>query len=162
MKSVFDFSVIDNSGKMLSLSSYKGNVLLIVNTASKCGFTPQYKGLEELYQQYKDQGLVVLGFPCDQFGHQEPGSNAEIASFCELNYGVSFPLMSKVEVNGAGAIPLYNYLKREANGWFGSRIKWNFTKFLISRDGTRVERFSPLTSPERLRKKIERLLAEAF
>lgn len=162
MKSVFDFSVIDNFEKMLSLSSYKGNVLLIVNTASKCGFTPQYKGLEELYQQYKDQGLVVLGFPCDQFGHQEPGSNAEIASFCELNYGVSFPLMSKVEVNGAGAIPLYNYLKREANGWFGSRIKWNFTKFLISRDGTRVERFSPLTSPERLRKKIERLLAEPF
>lgn len=158
MTTVYDFTVKDNRGNEIRLSDYRDKVILIVNTASKCGFTPQYKGLEELYLRYKDQGLVILGFPCDQFGHQEPGNDSEIASFCELNYGVSFPIMSKIEVNGKNAHPLFGYLKKQAGGWFCNAIKWNFTKFLIARDGKVVDRFSPITKPEQLASKIEALL----
>lgn len=160
MQTVFDFEVARASGDLLSLSDYRGKVLLVVNTASKCGFTPQYEGLEALYRKYKERGLVILGFPCDQFGHQEPGSMDEIKTFCQINYGVSFPILHKVEVNGAGAIPLYEWLKGQARGWFGRRVKWNFTKFLISRDGRRVKRFCPLTRPRSLERYIEALLAE--
>lgn len=160
MQTVFDFEVATSSGELCNLSEYRGKVLLVVNTASKCGFTPQYEGLEALYRKYKDRGLVVLGFPCDQFGHQEPGNMNEIKTFCQINYGVSFPILQKVEVNGSGAIPLYQWLKSQTKGWFGSRVKWNFTKFLISSDGKRVQRFSPITSPKSLERHIEKLLAE--
>jgi glutathione peroxidase len=156
--SIFDFSAIGNDGKEISLKSYEGKVLLVVNTASKCGFTPQYKGLESLYKKYKDRGLVVLGFPCDQFAHQEPGSDAEIASFCELNFGVTFPLMSKVDVNGANAHPVFAYLKEKAPGAIGGAIKWNFTKFLVGRDGKKVTRFASTTEPDKLEKDIEALI----
>ncbi|MBR1575305.1 MAG: glutathione peroxidase [Bacteroidales bacterium] len=158
MATIYDFKALDNKGAEVDFSQYKGKVLLIVNTASKCGFTPQYDGLEALYKKYKDQGLVVIGFPCDQFAHQEPGTDEEIAQFCRLNHGVTFPLMSKIEVNGDGAHPIYKYLKGEAKGLLGSAIKWNFTKFLISRDGTRIERFAPTTTPEALDDKIAALL----
>lgn len=159
--SVYDFSATTNKGAVLELSELRGKVLLIVNTASKCGLTPQYKALEELHQRYADRGLVVLGFPCDQFGHQEPGTDEEIESFCSLNYGVSFTMMQKIEVNGAGAHPLYQYLRKRAGGWFGNSIKWNFTKFLVSADGQVIKRYAPITKPERLAEDIERLLAEA-
>ena len=139
---------------------YKGKVLMVVNTASKCGFTPQYKGLEALYQKYKDQGLVILGFPCDQFAHQEPGDDAQIAQFCEINFGVTFPLMKKIDVNGDNADPVFKFLKSKTRGLLGSSVKWNFTKFLISRDGSRIERFAPVTTPESLDKKIADWLAE--
>ena len=158
MATIYDFKALNNKGAEVDFADYKGKVLLIVNTASKCGFTPQYDGLEALYKKYKDQGLVVIGFPCDQFAHQEPGSNAEIAEFCRLNHGVTFPLMSKIEVNGDGAHPIYKYLKTAAKGTFGNAIKWNFTKFLISRDGSKVERFAPTTTPEALDSKIAELL----
>lgn len=158
MKTVYDFTAKNNKGKDMDFTQFKGKVLLIINTASKCGFTPQYKGLEELYKKYKDQGLAVIGFPCDQFGHQEPGSNEEIASFCEMNYGVSFPIMEKIEVNGKNASPIFKYLKSKAGGLFGSRIKWNFTKFLISRDGQTIKRFSPIKNPKSLEKYIEKML----
>jgi glutathione peroxidase len=150
MPNVYDFSAKLNDGSEKPLGDYRGKVLLIVNTASKCGFTPQYKGLEELYQEYRGQGLEVLGFPCDQFGHQEPGNDKEIRSFCELNYGVTFPLFSKIEVNGANQHPLYKYLKSEAGGLLGDDIKWNFTKFLIDRDGTVLDRFAPVTTPAQI------------
>jgi glutathione peroxidase len=152
--SVFELSARGNDGRDVGLDKYAGKVLLVVNTASKCGFTPQYKGLEELYEKYKDRGLVVLGFPCDQFGRQEPGSDAEIASFCELNFGVTFPLMSKIEVNGKAAHPVYAFLKSKARG----SIKWNFTKFLVERDGRSVKRFAPTTVPAKLAKSIEAAL----
>ena len=158
MATIYDFKALNNKGAEVDFADYKGKVLLIVNTASKCGFTPQYDGLEALYKKYKDQGLVVIGFPCDQFAHQEPGSDAEIAEFCRLNHGVTFPLMSKIEVNGDGAHPIYKYLKTTAKGTFGNAIKWNFTKFLISRDGLKVERFAPTTTPEALDSKIAKLL----
>ena len=158
MATIYDFKALNNKGAEVDFADYKGKVLLIVNTASKCGFTPQYDGLEALYKKYKDQGLVVIGFPCDQFAHQEPGSDAEIAEFCRLNHGVTFPLMSKIEVNGDGAHPIYKYLKTAAKGTFGNAIKWNFTKFLISRDGSKVERFAPTTTPEALDSKIAELL----
>ncbi|HMM01921.1 MAG: glutathione peroxidase [Dysgonomonas sp.] len=158
MKTIYDFTAKNNKGKDMDFTQFKGKVLLIINTASKCGFTPQYKGLEELYKKYKDQGLAVIGFPCDQFGHQEPGSNEEIASFCEMNYGVSFPIMEKIEVNGKNASPIFKYLKSKAGGLFGSRIKWNFTKFLISRDGQTIKRFSPIKNPKSLEKYIEKML----
>ena len=158
MASIYDFKALNNKGKEVDFADYKGNVLLIVNTASKCGFTPQYDGLEALWKKYQDQGLVVIGFPCDQFAHQEPGSDAEIAEFCRLNHGVTFPLMSKIEVNGEGAHPIYKYLKSETKGLFGSAIKWNFTKFLISRDGSKIERFAPTVKPESLEDKIKSLL----
>lgn len=156
--SIYDFTALDNRGQPFRLSDHEGKVLLIVNTASKCGFTPQYQGLETLYERYRDQGLVVIGFPCNQFGGQEPGVDAEIATFCALNYGVSFPIMSKVEVNGLGAHPLFKYLKSRAKGWLGSRIKWNFTKFLVSRDGTIIRRYAPITKPEALEGDILQLL----
>ena len=157
---LYDFSAKLNNGTDRSLSDYKGKVLLIVNTASECGFTPQYKGLQELYAKYHHRGLEVLGFPCDQFGHQEPGSDAEIQSFCELNYGVTFPIFSKIEVNGTGTHPLYKFLKNEKGGLLGDAIKWNFTKFLVDKQGTVVERFAPQTAPERISADIERELAK--
>lgn len=160
MSTVYDFVVRDITGHDISLSDYRGKVLLIVNTASQCGFTPQYAGLEQLNRDLADKGLVVLGFPCNQFGHQEPGDAAEIASFCKLTYDVSFPLFAKIDVNGPDASPLYGWLKEQAPGLFGSKsIKWNFTKFLIDRNGKVVRRFAPATKPETLRRKIEALLA---
>ena len=160
MASIYDFSALDNKGREVNFSSFEGKVLLIVNTASKCGFTPQYKGLEALYKKYKDQGLVIVGFPCDQFAHQEPGTDSEIAQFCEINFGVTFPLMKKIDVNGDDAHPIYKYLKTATKGFLGNSIKWNFTKFLISKDGTKVERFSPTTKPEALDRRIADFLAE--
>jgi glutathione peroxidase len=156
--SIYDFLAKLNSGTDQSLAGYKGKVLLIVNTASQCGFTPQYKGLQELYAKFHDKGLEVLGFPCDQFGHQEPGNDDEIKSFCQVNYGVNFPLFSKIEVNGAGAHPLYKFLKSEKGGLLGDNIKWNFTKFLVDKQGNVVERFAPTTTPEAISSKIEALL----
>jgi glutathione peroxidase len=146
------------SGEQKTLADYSGKAVLVVNTASKCGFTPQYKGLEALWQQYKDQGLVILGFPCNQFGQQEPGDEAEISEFCEVNFGVTFPLFKKVEVNGSNAHPLFVELKKRAPGVLGSEaIKWNFTKFLIGPDG-KVERYAPATKPSALKADIEKLL----
>ncbi len=159
MSSVFDFTSKTTAGGDLPLDQYRGKVLLIVNTASKCGFTPQFAGLEELYEKYREQGLEVLGFPCNQFAGQDPGSNDEIQEFCQLNYGVSFPMMGKIEVNGSGADPLYKHLKKEAKGALGSeRIKWNFTKFLVDRDGNVVKRYAPQTKPSQLESDIEALL----
>jgi glutathione peroxidase len=147
--SVYDFKARAINGNDISLDTYRGKVLLIVNVASKCGFTPQYKGLESLYEKYKDQGLVVLGFPCNQFGGQEPGDEKEILSFCDLNYGVTFPLFSKIDVNGANTHPLYGYLKTAKPGILGTEaIKWNFTKFLIDRKGDPIHRYAPSDKPE--------------
>ena len=157
-ESLFEFSATANNGKPVDLGAYEGKVLLVVNTASKCGFTPQYKGLEELYRKYKDRGFVILGFPCDQFAHQEPGSDADIASFCQINYGVSFPLMAKVEVNGKGTHPVFKFLKAKTPGLLGDSIKWNFTKFLVGKDGSTVKRFAPTTEPLELEVDIEALL----
>ena len=184
MNTIYGFKALSNKGKDVNFADYQGKVLLIVNTASKCGFTPQYDGLEALYQKYKDQGLVIIGFPCDQFGHQEPGTNEEIEEFCRLNHGVTFPLMSKIEVNGDGAHPIYQWLKSQA-GFAGfdpahpltkilddmftkadpdyaskPDIKWNFTKFLISRKGTVVCRFEPTTEPQGMEGSIETELAK--
>jgi glutathione peroxidase len=157
---IYDFSAKLNDGKDKKFSAYKGKVLLIVNTASRCGFTPQYKGLQELYAKYKDRGFDLLAFPCDQFGHQEPGENDEIKEFCELNYGVEFPLFSKIDVNGDNAHPLYKFLKSAKGGLLGDAIKWNFTKFLVDKQGKVVERYAPMTSPERIAPDIEKQLAE--
>jgi glutathione peroxidase len=160
MASIYDFSAQDIHGKPVPLKGYKGRVLLIVNTASQCGFTPQYKGLQALWEQYEPQGLTVLGFPSNEFGGQEPGDNDEIASFCELNFGVNFPLMAKVEVNGAQAHPLYQWLKAAKPGLLGSEaIKWNFTKFLIGRDGAVLKRYAPQDAPEKMGKDIAAALA---
>jgi glutathione peroxidase len=159
MSNVFDFEAKRIDGTLTSLREFEGQVILIVNTASECGFTPQYQGLQELYQEYQPRGLAVLGFPCNQFGKQEPGSTEEIKQFCEANYGVKFPMFAKVEVNGAAAHPLFRWLKREARGLIGSqRIKWNFTKFLVDRKGNAVRRFAPRTKPQDLQRHIERLL----
>ncbi len=159
MSTVFDFEADLSGGEKKSLADYRGKVLLIVNTASKCGFTPQFDGLEKLYETYHERGLEVLGFPCNQFGHQDPGSNDEILEFCQLNYSVKFPMFAKIEVNGGNAHPLYQHLKAEAPGVLGSKnIKWNFTKFLVNRDGDVVERFGPQTKPEDIAPKIEALL----
>jgi len=159
MSSVYDFTANSLDGKPVSLRDYTGKVLLIVNTASKCGFTPQYEGLEALYQQYRERGLAVLGFPCNQFGAQEPGSADEIGSFCQKNYGVSFPMFEKIDVNGDGAHPLYRWLKSSAKGLLGSEaIKWNFTKFLVDRQGRVIDRFAPTTKPEDLKSNVEALL----
>lgn len=159
--STFDFKAQDIAGKDVDLSQYKGKVLLIVNTASNCGFTPQYKGLEQVYEQFKDKGAVVLGFPCNQFGGQEPKGEAEIGAFCEKNFGVTFPLFSKVEVNGANAHPLFQHLKKEAPGLLGTEgIKWNFTKFLVRKDGRVYKRYAPNTAPQELVADMEKLLAE--
>ena len=159
MTAVQDFSARDLSGSDVPLAQFRGRVLLVVNTASRCGFTPQYAGLERLHEDLSPRGFAVLGFPCNQFGAQEPGEAAEIAQFCETNFGVRFPMFAKVEVNGPGAHPLYQWLKREAKGLLGSQaIKWNFTKFLIGRDGNVVRRYAPNTTPEAIRADIERLL----
>jgi glutathione peroxidase len=160
MPSVYDFEAEQIAGQTVSLNQFRGQVMLIVNTASACGFTPQFAGLEELHKTYGPQGLVVLGFPCNQFGAQDRGSNSEIASFCQLNYGVSFPMMAKIEVNGSQAHPLYQWLVREARGVLGTKsIKWNFTKFLIGKDGTVRKRYAPYTDPRRLHRDIEAALA---
>ena len=157
--SMHDFEATDITGTPLRLSGLAGKLVLIVNTASQCGFTPQFGGLEALWQSYRDRGLVVLGFPSNQFGQQEPGDNAQIASFCQLNYGVSFPMMAKVEVNGAAAHPLYRWLKKEAPGLLGSQaIKWNFTKFLVGRDGQVIRRYAPQDAPAKLAADIEAAL----
>ena len=158
--SFYEYSAKLNNGTVKKLSTYKGKVLLVVNTASQCGFTPQYKGLQELYAKYKDRGFAVLAFPCDQFGHQEPGSDDEIASFCETTYGIDFPLFSKIEVNGDNAHPVYKLLKSEKGGLLGDAIKWNFTKFLIDKQGNVVDRYAPLTPPDNIARDIERELAK--
>ena len=160
-KTLFDFSSTSIAGRRADYAARRGHVFLIVNTASACGFTPQFKGLEKLWEDYRDRGLVVVGYPCNQFGAQDPGSNDEIASFCEMNYGVSFPMMAKVDVNGERADPVFQWLKREAPGMLGSEvIKWNFTKFLIGRDGHVIKRFAPNEDPENLRRDIEAALAD--
>ncbi len=159
MTTIADFTVTTNRGENLDLAGKLGNVLLVVNTASKCGFTPQYDGLEELYQKYKDRGFEVLGFPCNQFGHQEPGNADEIAQFCKLNYGVTFPLMEKIDVNGPDASPLFDWMKKEARGVMGTTsIKWNFTKFLIDREGNVVKRYGSTDTPASIARDIEKLL----
>ena len=159
MSSIADFTVATNKGEPLDLSDKLGTVLLVVNTASKCGFTPQYDGLEELYQAYKDKGFEVLAFPCNQFGGQEPGNAEEIAEFCKVNFGLTFPLMAKVEVNGPEASPLFDWMKAEKPGLMGSKaIKWNFTKFLIGRDGHVAKRYGPTDAPKTIAKDIEQLL----
>ena len=159
MASLYDFSVKDIHGKTVKLERYKGKVLLIVNTASECGFTPQYKGLEALYRKLHGKGFEILGFPCNQFGAQEPGNEKEIASFCEVNYGVTFPLFAKIDVNGRHAAPLYKLLKKEQTGLLGSEaIKWNFTKFLVDRKGKVVARYAPNTEPASLEADIAKLL----
>ncbi|WP_144496892.1 glutathione peroxidase [Bacillus toyonensis] len=158
---VYDFSAETITGEDKSLKDYKGKALLIVNVASKCGFTPQYKGLQEVYDKYKDQGLEILGFPCNQFGGQEPGTEADITSFCELNYGVNFPMFAKVDVKGDKAHPLYTYMTEQAPGLLGMKaVKWNFTKFLIGKDGKVVGRFAPQTKPVDLEVEIEKVLGE--
>ena len=158
--SIYDFEALSIDGASVPLSRYRGQVMLIVNTASACGFTPQFTGLEKLHQQYGPKGLAVIGFPCNQFASQDPGDNAQIASFCQKNYGVSFPMMAKIEVNGAGAHPLYQWLKHEAPGLLGSEgIKWNFTKFLIGRDGRVIKRYAPQDTPEKIAQDIEAALA---
>ena len=177
---IYDFTAESNAGEQVNFKDYKGKVLLVVNTASKCGFTPQYDGLEALYQKYKDQGFVIVGFPCDQFAGQEPGSNEEIAEFCRINHGVTFPLMAKTDVNGENAEPIFEYLKAQApteayNGIKGkatrvmlkglsktakkeSDILWNFTKFLVNRDGTVIKRYAPITTPEEIEKDLQGML----
>ena len=159
MTRILDFEALDISGRTVRLADQAGKLLLIVNTASQCGFTPQFAGLEKLWQTYRDRGLVVMGFPSNEFGRQDPGSNDEIASFCQLNYGVSFPMMAKVDVNGGDAHPLFQWLKTEAPGLLGSKaVKWNFTKFLVGRDGQVIKRYAPLDKPESLAADIEAAL----
>ena len=153
-----DFTATSLTGVETPLSTYDGQVVLVVNTASKCGLTPQYEGLEQLYREHKDEGLVVLGFPCDQFAHQEPGSSEEISDFCTMNYGVSFPMFARIDVNGEDAHPLFRWLKEERSGLLGGAIKWNFTKFLIGRDGQVLDRFAPTTTPDKLEPDVEKAL----
>lgn len=155
---IYQFKAKTIDGIEKSMEEYKGKVLLIVNTASRCGFTPQYEGLEKLYRAYKDKGFFVLGFPCNQFLNQEPASNEEIKSFCSLNFGVSFPMFAKINVNGDDAHPIFKFLQSKAPGIFGKKIKWNFTKFLVDKEGNVVRRYSPATKPERIEKDIKRLL----
>lgn len=160
MTTIYDFQAQQINGKSVALEQFRGKAMLIVNTASACGFTPQFAGLEELHKTYAQKGLVVLGFPCNQFGAQDKGSNEEIAEFCQLNYGVSFPMMEKIDVNGSGAHPLFQYLTKEAPGLLGSKaIKWNFTKFLIGKDGAVLKRYAPTDTPKSLAKDIESALA---
>ncbi len=159
MTSAYDFTAASIAGEDVDLSAFKGSVLLIVNVASKCGFTPQYESLEQLHREHSDEGLVVLGFPCDQFGNQEPGHEAQIAEFCSTTYGVSFPMFAKIEVNGDGAHPLYRWLRYEQSGMLGDAIKWNFTKFLVGRDGQVVKRYAPQTKPDQIEPDIAEALA---
>lgn len=156
--SIYDYSAEDIDGKIVPMDEYKGKVMLIVNTASKCGFTPQYTGLEKLYEDFKEQDFVVLGFPSNQFKEQEPGSDDDIKSFCEINYGVTFPLFSKVDVNGEDAHDLFKYIRKETKGLLGDSVKWNFTKFLVDRNGQVFKRFAPQTSPDKLVDDIKKLL----
>ena len=158
MAAIYDFHVKDNKGNDVSLKEYEGKVLLIVNTATGCGFTPQYEGLENLYQKYKDQGFEILDFPCNQFGNQAPGNDEEIHEFCTLRYHTTFPRMKKIDVNGENEDPLYTWLKKQKGGLFGSKIKWNFTKFLVDRSGNVVERFAPTDKPESIDAKVAALL----
>ena len=159
MTTIADFTVINNKGEQIDLKQKLGKIILVVNTASKCGFTPQYEGLEELFQQYREQGFEVLAFPCNQFGAQEPGNASEIAEFCKVNFGLTFPLMEKVDVNGDDASPLFDWMKAEKPGLMGSKaIKWNFTKFLIDREGNVVKRYAPTDAPKSIAKDIEKLL----
>jgi glutathione peroxidase len=158
MASIYDFTATSLAGEEVSLKRYEGQVLLIVNTASQCGFTPQYKGLQELHQAFSPRGFAVLGFPCNQFGHQEPGDAREIEQFCSTNYAVTFPMFAKIDVNGSNAHPLYQYLKGEKSGLLGSAIKWNFTKFLVDRAGQVVARYAPTAKPDGLTREIEVLL----
>ena len=157
-ETLFDLSFTDNHGQLVSLEQYRGKPVLVVNTASKCGFTPQYEGLQKLYSELGPKGLVVLGFPCDQFMNQEPGDDSQIEGFCQLNYGVSFPLSTKVDVNGKSEHPVFRFLKSRTGGLLGSRIKWNFTKFLVAPDGTTVTRFAPTTKPEALEADVKAML----
>jgi glutathione peroxidase len=154
-----DFTATSLTGVETPLSTYDGKVVLVANTASKCGLTPQYEGLEQLYRTHRDDGLVVLGFPCDQFGHQEPGEAEEISEFCTLNYGVTFPMFAKIEVNGSGTHPLFRWLKQERPGVLGGTVKWNFTKFLVGRDGQVLNRFAPTTAPDQLEPDVKAALA---
>ncbi len=158
IESFYQFTAQSLQGKAISMETYKGKTLLIVNTASKCGLTPQFEGLEKLYRKYKDKGLVILGFPCNQFANQEPGDEKSISEGCLINYGVTFPMFSKIEVNGENAHPIYKYLKKESGGIFGSKIKWNFTKFLVDAEGKPVKRFSPTTKPEKIGEYLEKFL----
>ncbi|MFZ6051816.1 glutathione peroxidase [Halocola ammonii] len=154
----YDFEANDLKGHKTSMKDYEGNLILVVNTASKCGLTPQYEGLEELYSKYKDRGFTILGFPCNQFGSQEPGDENDIEEFCQVNYGVSFPMFAKVDVNGSDAHPIFKYLKSEQGGFLGSKIKWNFTKFLIDRNGQPVKRFAPTTKPQKIESHIKKMI----
>lgn len=156
--SIYDFKVKAVDGDDISMSLFQGKVLLIVNTATKCGFTPQYEALQRLYDKYKEQGFEILDFPCNQFGHQAPGSNEEIGNFCELRYKTSFPRFAKIDVNGVKEEPIFRYLKQKKGGFMGDNIKWNFTKFLVSRDGQVIDRYAPITKPERIEKDILKLL----
>jgi glutathione peroxidase len=158
MTTLHDFSATSIDGREVDLSTYDGDVVLVVNTASKCGFTPQYEGLQKLQETYADRGFTVLGFPCDQFGHQEPGNEEEIATFCSTTYNVTFPMFAKIDVNGSDAHPVYQWLKKEQGGLLGGSIKWNFTKFLVGRDGRVIERYAPTTAPEKLTGDIEKAL----
>jgi glutathione peroxidase len=154
----YQFEATSLQGKKTSMEEFKGKTVLVVNTASKCGLTPQYKGLENLYLKYQNKGIVVLGFPCNQFANQEPGDEQSIAEVCQINYGVTFPMFAKVDVNGENAHPLFKYLKKELGGWFGSKIKWNFTKFLIDANGKPIKRFAPTTKPEEIDKYLEKIM----
>lgn len=156
--SIYDFKVKGINGKEVNLADYKGKVLLIVNTATGCGFTPQYEGLQDLYEKYEAQGFEILDFPCNQFGNQAPGTEEEIVDFCQSRYGVTFPQFSKINVNGEGEEPLYTYLKKEKSGVMGSKIKWNFTKFLVDRNGNVIDRFAPTVTPEKIEAKIKAVL----
>ena len=158
MTTIYDFKALTTSGKELDFDQFRGKVLLIVNTASKCGFTPQFAGLEELNQRYKDKGLVVIGFPCNQFASQDPGSDEEISNFCQINYGVTFQMMKKIDVNGKNADPIFQFLKDRSKNIFSDDIKWNFTKFLVASDGITVRRYAPTVKPNRMRKDIEEML----
>ena len=160
MTTIYEFNAKDLNGNEVDFAQFKDKVLLIVNTASKCGFTPQFEGLEKLYQSYKDQGLVVIGFPCNQFGSQDPGSNEEIGEFCQKNYGVSFLMMQKIEVNGDNEHPLYTWLKKQEGGFLTDGIKWNFTKFLVNRQGEVVDRYEPTTKPGAIESEIVKLLGQ--
>ena len=158
--SLHEFTASTPSGEERPLSEYAGQVAVVVNTASRCGLTPQFTGLQELYEQYRDQGLVVLGFPCNQFANQEPGTDTEASQFCQLNYGVDFPMFAKVDVNGSNAHPLWQWLRGQRSGMLGDAIKWNFTKFLVGRDGQVIERFAPTTSPAKMREAVETALQQ--
>lgn len=158
MTTIYDFKALTTNGKELDFDQFRGKVLLIVNTASKCGFTPQFAGLEELNQRYKDKGLVVIGFPCNQFASQDPGSDEEISNFCRINYGVTFQMMKKIDVNGKNADPIFQFLKDRSKNIFSDDIKWNFTKFLVASDGVTVRRYAPTVKPNRMRKEIEEML----